>query len=425
MTRRIPASATRIAATLLMAVGTVCAITGAATTARADGFDLAADSVALVGEFVDPVCIFQHGMHGVASRQCALVRGRLEQGIWFYDIRRDRLYTVLGQNHWQDPRQGFLDALGDTFAIRARVWKRSGGQAIVVRAVYPPDQQPPARVPWWPWRWEWSVVLGCALLGALYVLALGPWRTRLGGPTGRFETGRAVVFAAALTTVLAALNGPIHDLSDGYLFSAHMVQHLLLAQVFPLLLLLGLPPWLMRRLTAPSAGARAFHALADVPTGAVIYTVVYSLWHLPVFYDAMMRHHGLHIVMHLMVMASAVLMWWPIVGGAAVRRPLTQPAQMLYLFVLSLPMMAVAAPLSLSPAPLYQWYRWSPRVWGLSALDDQHLGGLIMWVPGSLYDWAIMSLIYFRWASRERLADAVGEAPPELTGALPARGPMR
>src|SRR5438552_7449467 len=116
-------------APLLAALFVVCV--AAPPHARADGFDLAADSVALVGEFVDPVCIFQHGMHGAASRQCALVRGRLEQGIWFYDIRRDRLYTVLGQNHWQDPRQGFLDVLGDTFAIRARVWKRSGGAAIV------------------------------------------------------------------------------------------------------------------------------------------------------------------------------------------------------------------------------------------------------------------------------------------------------
>src|SRR5213593_69493 len=106
---RAPVHATLLAATLLVAVIAAFAPIGPVAPAHADGFDLAADSVALVGEFVDPVCIFQHGMHGVQSRQCALVRGRLEQGIWFYDIRRDRLYTVLGQNHWQDPRQGFLD----------------------------------------------------------------------------------------------------------------------------------------------------------------------------------------------------------------------------------------------------------------------------------------------------------------------------
>lgn len=411
---------TRLALALL---GAATLLLPAARPARADGTDIAPDSVALVGEFVDPVCIFQHGMHGTQSRACALVRGRVDQGVWFYDIRRDKLYTVLGQNHWQDPQALFRDALGDTFAIRARLWRRSGGQAIVVNAVYPPDQQPPARVRLWPWRWEWSVLLGCGLLALLYLLALGPWRARLGAPHDRFEHGRAAAYLASLAVVLVALDGPVHELSDQYLFSAHMVQHLLLAQVFPVLWLLGLPPWLAARLLRPSPLASAFHGVAGVPAGAVLHTLVFSLWHVPPLYDAMMRWHGLHIVMHLTLMVSAVLMWWPVLGGAAVRRPISGPAQMLYLFVITLPMMAVAAPLSLSAQPLYQWYRWSARVGGMSAIDDQHLGGLIMWVPGSLYDWGAISVIFYRWASRERRADlspTVLPAPP-----LAAHEPMR
>ncbi|HET7224750.1 MAG TPA: cytochrome c oxidase assembly protein [Candidatus Eisenbacteria bacterium] len=387
--------------------------------ARADGPLVPADSVAMTGEFVDPVCIFQHDMHGAQSRQCALVRGRVEQGIWFYDIRRHKLYAVIGQNHWDNAQQGFLDALGDTFAIRARLWRRNGSAAIVVNAVYPPDQQPPVRARLWPWRWEWSVLLGCGLLAALYLLALTRWRARLGG-SGPFERGRAALFLSGLLVVIVSLNGPIHDLSDEYLFTTHMVQHFLLGQVFPLLLLLGLPRWLVHRLLRPSPAASAFHALASVPLGAILATLVFALWHTPPLYDLMMRVHPVHIVMHLMVMATSVLMWWPVVGGDAVRRPLSQPARMLYIFVLSLPMMAVAAPLSLSSAPLYSWYRWAPRVWGLSPLEDQHLGGLIMWIPGSLYDWGIMSVIFFRWAARERGADVA----PALVPALPAHEPL-
>src|SRR5438552_14397705 len=94
-----------------------------ASLARAGPGDVNPDSVYLVGEFVDPVCTFQHGlaMVGKAQRECALVSGRAESGIYFLDIRQRRLYAVIGQNHWDDPRAGFLDALGDTFAVRARI----------------------------------------------------------------------------------------------------------------------------------------------------------------------------------------------------------------------------------------------------------------------------------------------------------------
>jgi putative membrane protein len=375
-----------------------------ALPAHAGPGDANSDSIYMVGEFVDPVCIFQHGMQGVAQRQCALVSGRVEQGMYFLDIRHRKLYTVIGQNHWEDPRKGFLEALGDTFAIRARVWRRVGSAAIAVNAVYPIDRQPAPAVMWWPWKWEWSVLLGCGLLAALYLLALGPWRHRLGG-VGPFETGRAACFLAGLAVVVASLDGPVHDLSDLYLFSAHMVQHLFLAQVFPLLFLLGLPPWLKLRLLRPRPVDAAWRLLTGVPLGFVLYTVVFAVWHSPALYDLMMRAHNFHIVMHLSVMFTATLMWWPIAGEAAVRRPLGPPGQMLYLFLVGTPMMGIAALITFAGTPLYQWYALAPRLWGMTAVEDQRLGGLIMWVPGTLYYWGVLSVVYFRWALRERAAD--------------------
>jgi putative membrane protein len=333
------------------------------------------------------------------------VDGRIEQGMFFLDIRHRKLYAVIGQTHWEDPRQGFLDALGDTVAVRGRVWRRAGSAAIAVSAVYPADRQPPAAAVLWPWHWEWSVLLGCAVLAALYALALGPWRARLGGAMVPFQPGRAALFLGGLAVVVGSLNGPIHDLSDRYLFSTHMVQHLLLAQVFPVLFLLGLPAWLKRGLLRPRPVAAAWGAVTAVPVGVLLYTVVFSLWHVPTLYDVMMRAHPVHIVMHLSVMATAVLMWWPVLGGDAVRRPLSPPFQMLYLFALGIPMMAVAAMITFAPEPLYRWYALAPRVWGLSAVEDQRLGGLLMWIPGGLYFWGVMSVVYFRWAAHERRAD--------------------
>jgi putative membrane protein len=392
-------AALRLAAALAFGVALLAP---GAPPAHAGPGDISPDSVYLVGEFVDPVCLFQHGMTGEAQRQCARVRGAVGQGMHFLDIRQRRLYTVIGQNHWQDPRQGFLDALGDTFAIRARIWKRYGESAIVVNAMYPWQQQPPALYRAWPVHWEWSVLLGCGLIALAYGLAVGPLRRRLGGPESGPERWRVIVFLLGLLVVIGSLDGPVHDLSDLYFFTTHMVQHLLLAQVVPPLLILGVPPWLRRRLLAPSPVGRAWAFLAGVPMGFLLYTIVFTMWHVPPLYDLMMRQHGFHIVMHLMVMATATMLWWPIVGGDAVERPIAAPAQMLYLFLLATPMMAVAAMLVFAQRPLYEWYALAPRLSSLSPVEDQRLGALIMWIPGGLFWWGIMSVVYFRWSARER-----------------------
>ena len=372
-----------------------------ARPARAGPGDAASDSVYLVGEFVDPVCIFQHGMRGAAQRSCAMVRGRVEQGIYFLDDRGRRLYTVIGETHWDDPTRGFHDALGDTFAVRARVWRYGSSAALAVTRIWPWRQQPRPVYRAWPVHWEWTVLLGCGLWMALWVYVMTRVRRRLGVAARPSDRWRGLSFAASMLVVIGSLNGPIHDLSDLYLFSTHMVQHLLLAQVFPLLFLLGIPVWAWERALAPRGVGRAWHALASVPAGFVLYSVVFSMWHVPVLYDLMMRNHDFHVVMHLMVMASAVLMWWPVVGGRAVRRPLSPGAQMLYLFLLGLPMMAVAALLTFAVRPVYEWYALAPRFMGLSALDDQKLGALIMWVPGGLFYWVVMSVVFFRWSARE------------------------
>jgi putative membrane protein len=184
-----------------------------------------------------------------------------------------------------------------------------------------------------------------------------------------------------------------------------MVQHLMLAEIFPPLFLLGLPVWLVRWLLAPRLVSGAWRWLAAVPVGAVLYTVVFSIWHVPVLYNLMMRDHDFHVLMHLMVMATAVLMWWPVIGRGAVGAALPPPAQMLYLFLLGTPMMAVAALVTFPNHPLYDWYALAPRFMGMSAVEDQRLGGLIMWVPGGLFFWGAMSVVYFRWAARESRPD--------------------
>ena len=131
--------------------------------------------------------------------------------------------------------------------------------------------------------------------------------------------------------------------------------------------------------------------------------MVFSIWHVPVLYNLMMRDHNFHIVMHLMVMgdrrADVVADRW---AAPRCARPLAPPAQMLYLFLLGTPMMAVAALITFARRSRSTSGTRSRRAsWASSALEDQRLGGLIMWVPGGLFYWAVMSVVFFRWSARE------------------------
>jgi putative membrane protein len=206
-------------------------------------------------------------------------------------------------------------------------------------------------------------------------------------------------FGASLLILLGSLNGPIHDLSDYYLFSVHMAQHLLLTLVFPPLLILGLPGWLVTPLLRPPLVRGVARVLTHPVLAAVIFSVTIAVWHLSPYYDLMMRDHNVHIATHLMFMATATLMWWPVLSPVPDLLPrLGYGLGMLYLFLVGIPMQIVAALITLSGTVLYPWYAVAPRTWGLTPLDDQQLGGLLMWVPGNLYLFLVIGVLFLVWA---------------------------
>jgi putative membrane protein len=262
--------------------------------------------------------------------------------------------------------------------------------------------------PWQDWDLHPSVVIGLVLLGGLYVYQGG-----LAAPRRQLAS-----FVAAILVLGLALNGPLHDLSDYYLFSAHMAQHLVLTLVFPPLLLYGIPAWALRPLFQRSPrlvfgiAARATRPL----TAAVIFSTPITLWHFPQFYEAALRHHAVHIVQHLVFIASAVLMWWPILSPVPELPRAGYPTQLLYLFLLGLPMSLAGALITLSTQVLYPFYLTAPRVWGLSPIADQQLGGLLMWVVGTLALWAAATVVWFRWSAREEHGDVERAVPLEAYG---------
>ena len=266
----------------------------------------------------------------------------------------------------------------------------------------------------WPWaipswnRWDIhiSVVVGLVLLGWLYVY--------LGGL--RSAPRHVASFVGALAVLFFALNGPLHNLSDTYLFSAHMGQHLLLTLVFPPLLLYGTPGAMVRKLLRP----RWVMALGRLVTRPLVAAILFSapivLWHLPVFYEAALRNHNIHVVQHLVFLTTAVIMWWPVLSPVPELPRLPHLLQMLYLFLLGIPMSITGALITLSDRVLYPFYAAAPRVGGLSPLDDQQVGGLLMWVLGGLMLWIVITVVWFRYSVWDRRGDAETKVPKEAYG---------
>ena len=260
--------------------------------------------------------------------------------------------------------------------------------------------------PWQRWDLHPSVIIGLALLGGLYVY----W----GGLAARRR--RVASFVGALTVLGLALNGPLHNLSDFYLFSAHMVQHLVLTLVFPPLLLYGTPAWVVRPLLQPRPVMR-FARWATRPLAAgVLFSAPITLWHFPQFYEAALEHHGLHVVQHLVFIATAVIMWWPVLSPVPELPRASYAIQLLYLFALGLPMSLAGALITLADRVLYPFYESAPRMWGLTPAADQQLGGLLMWVVGTIYLWVAATVVWFRWSIREEAGDVERAVPLEAYG---------
>jgi len=223
---------------------------------------------------------------------------------------------------------------------------------------------------------------------------------------------RAAAFAGGLAVMFGALTGPLHDLSDYYLFSAHMVQHLLLAFAVSPLLLYGVPPWLADDLVRPAWLRRLARPLTR-PAGAfAAFNLVLVAWHLPPLYNLAMDRHPIHIVQHLMMLAVSALLWWPVMSPSRLLPRAAYPVQLLYLFVVGLPMVVVSIFITMADSVLYPYYAAAPRVFPLlSAHSDQHLGGLIMWIPGGMVFLLALSVVFFRWQAAG--ADDVALEPAE------------
>jgi len=246
------------------------------------------------------------------------------------------------------------------------------------------------------WPFDWTVYLGLVLLYFGHA-----WLARRVADASRQHTA---YFLSGLFVLWLALETPIDTISDYYLDSVHMLQHVLLAFVAPPLLLLGLS----REMAAFVARLPGLRWITEPIQAQVIAGTVMIVWHLPAFYDATLRNEELHILEHLMFIASGVLMYWPMLRATSAqsRWRMSEGAALVYILLATLPQDAVALVLIFSREPFYEFYATAPRlIEGFSALIDQTIAGAVLMVFGKVTLGIAAGVIFFRWFGAEHRSD--------------------
>jgi putative membrane protein len=269
------------------------------------------------------------------------------------------------------------------------------------------------------WSWDPTVLLGLAAITAAYVLAL---RRRLlrddddTSPWFRQARLRPWLFGMGMLSTLLALQSPIDKGGDEYLLSIHMVQHLILMMVAPPLVILGiagarpLPRMVLPRL-------RALWSFLTQPWQAVlIFNAVLLVWHIPSWYDATLTTEWIHVVEHLTFFGVGLIFWWPIVDPMRVAhgRPVSPFVKIAALVLAGIPPTVLGFLFALVGSPLYDFYARAPRLWGMSAVLDQQVAGVIMFGLGNIVYFVAISVIFLRLLGNPADDEACTEARPTV-----------
>ncbi|MGH7906857.1 MAG: cytochrome c oxidase assembly protein [Candidatus Binataceae bacterium] len=244
------------------------------------------------------------------------------------------------------------------------------------------------------------VVFGIAIAGLLYAWA--SWKL------GRRPDSRQIVaFGAGLLVLLFALTGPIDYYVLHRSFSLYIIQQMLLVFIAPPLLLLGFPDWMARAVLTNRWVAPIWRTVTKPLIAFGSFAAVFTLVHYPFLCDKICHVRPPYGDVRDVLLIAGIVLWWPLLSPLPEFPRLSYPFQILYLFMLTIPMTAVAAPITLAHSVLYMFYRSGAHPFGLTPMADQILGGLIMWIGQGVYLMCIFTAVFFRWS---RLED--GDIPP-------------
>ena len=211
-----------------------------------------------------------------------------------------------------------------------------------------------------------------------------------------------VAFTLGIIIIAICLLSPLHYISDNYLFSAHMLQHVLLTLLAPPLIIYGIPDSAITKSLGIPFLSNIMRFLTHPLVAFISFNLTFSIWHMPQLYHYSVSFHWIHVVEHLMFIFTAILMWWPLASRSHLLPKLSYPLRIIYLFFLSIAQIIVFGMITFSNAPLYDWYINAPRVFGISAMLDQQLGGIIMKVGGGGVFLTLLVIIFLKWYRDEQ-----------------------
>ena len=250
------------------------------------------------------------------------------------------------------------------------------------------------------------ILLGSLLaIAVAYFAAVGPLRSRI-APDAPFPWARSLLLITALVLTYLTEGSPLHDLSERYLFSAHMVQHLLINYICAPLFIWAVPVWLMRHVMLSERMMPVTRLITNPVFAGLSFAVFLSLWHVPAVYNAGLSNSTVHHTQHVFFLLISFVGWWPVMNPLKELPRLGYGAQIIYLFIVSnvlqLPLFAIV---TFAPEPFYTGYINAPRIAALEPLFggpftaqmDQQLAGVVMKVLAFVFYAVPIAVIFGKW----------------------------
>jgi putative membrane protein len=258
------------------------------------------------------------------------------------------------------------------------------------------------------WTWPPFVLMPLVLAAALY--ALGTIRMLRRAANGKPFVWPVLSFALGWISLVIALDSPLHELGE-QLFWGHMTQHEILMLISAPLLVLGRPliaflwalPPAWRETAARLGRSRTFKkgwAFVSAPLWAwLVSALALWIWHIPFLFDQTLSSDWIHAAQHTTFLVTAVMFWWPVLN----RTPaLGYGGALVYVFTTILHTSVLGALLTFAPRPWYSSYILTAPAWHLSALEDQQIGGLIMWIPAGTLLLIIALMLLVKWMNESQ-----------------------
>jgi putative membrane protein len=249
------------------------------------------------------------------------------------------------------------------------------------------------------WNWDPAVLLGLLALCYAYYGVVGPLRERRGW--GEPPSRRQITsFVVGMLLLALCLISPLDALGRTTLFSAHMLQLMVINTVVGPLLLLGLPAGIVRTSLGPLRNLGEYGLIVVMLAAAGLFNAVFLLWHAGSFYEPALHNEALRDLEILTILLTGILRWWPVLTPDQPKLRLASPTQILYILLESLPIDIFGVALIFALRPTYATYALATPVWHLTASLDQTIAGCIALIPGTFLDFILISIVFFAWLRR-------------------------